>query len=721
MTSEAEFYTTEDEKNRSGVVSKITSSVAQMTLKDSGKSMKVVATFGPVEARVGPRGREQLRRERGGGVKSMKPSRVEHPVYLNIWIYSSDVELDRNVSLRDVMFGAKELTRMSIMTLLKRTVLSTEGSLNYYQVRACFKKDGNEEITSPEMVTFYPLIEDVKSTPASMWVEAPSYMPLSLEHETQKFSVFKDLCGYKLISAFPLPLFPITIHVEHPDIPQLIDSYKYEHVPPYVEIESERIFSGKADIMVNFVSRYGPPEDSLIEFDPKDSLDEIFRKLFAPQKDSKWFTGGEEKDIHQFLEGYTYSDKAFSINANAVKSAVNKAALAKLVYMIRQYYEMEKFTSMHNSRYFTAEWTFRTYAPYVVRAKYSIYSHDLPGGRIYDSYGGIYDSVNRAVKTIIRAVRAHRPAPSRYPDSHIAINRTKVLLNPVDYKSVDPNLKMLRNEVFVIWRPVHITERSMKAYLRKQDRVQGMGRGLEKENDISPTIADILSNFSAPSKVANRSVLHVRRSFHKSSLDNDKYILWSNTDNSKPAFPVEGDTNGGHVAFISIPKIETVERMNTFFENTGFLISGTNYNEELSLRQKMRENTAKEHLDKQASRFHPHLSLDIRFKGAKPSSSSRAKDFVVTDKSRNSDDEAIAPLFKFTLKMSFEEYVERQHNFDRLTSNQKPINLLLGELDSKLMSEENNHDVMKHVFFNDFTSGTADNLTPVEEPLPPLM
>lgn len=721
---------------------------------DAENVRKKIANF-HIEAKPGEKGKERLRRER----REIVPQRTRFRrrgeeeedaprFYISFWVYSDAGKLDVDASRLDVPVTLNELFRHSIKTILTKEVFVTPGAINYYRMYACFKRSpipGQPEVLGPEIKSIRDFgmlppipIEDLHRIPASMWVGIPPEVVLTPEQQL-KVSPFSDLCGYILRSSKPLPFFPVFLLVNKDpgEWYRNFNPYGDGKTAPGVVDEMRKVFSGKETLIINYpapdvealVKRRGERSPSFlagvdstklypkIEFAPKDSLNDIYNMLFHPDRISgskglNWFSRGFEKDVVQLIKQikkYRTYYRGVNVKMEYLWSrAVSRAALGTMVYHMRA-------AEKNGDDKFRSNWFFYAYAPYVVRAGYSIKSTDLPGGNQY-----------RKVAKILRAYIIGdefielEMTRDQIPDADIAIakKRASVLMDPEKAKEF-ADVPMRRGETYTLWRPVRITQESMEEYVAER-RSEGTQRGHSLPvNDTSPSISEILSDFKTPASMQTRRSPFgaVRPGLTK---DFDRYLLWSNTDAANFPLKLEsGDLSDPHrVGFALLRQTNPPIKLSEAYGDIKF--SPTPLPEGVGFVFGTQEDVMERMATTRAT-FLPHIMLHLDFKNEDIiyHNKENVLGSVLTDEWKTLND--MYPEYtEFDKEISFSEYVRLQNEYEKVTKTSMPINLMLSEEEIRNIPKYSNRHAIEN-FMGAVNQGTAQNLKTLTEPLPPLL
>lgn len=361
--------------------------------------------IGP-RVRTGRRGREGRLDPRG---KEREKEKDEPEFFVSIWVYTRGAALDMEASKMNVRFTKDQLSRISVLSLFNAAKLfSTPGTINYFDVHVCFRREreeggeATEIIHSPEEFDFFMKFptEELKRLPATAY--------------TSGISPFTDLCGYILRSKTDkLPWFPITMRYTIWGGETVFDAFPGgPEASEFEAIDYEKggldlilTLTGSKDMLLNgpTVTNLPRPKYSHVLFNPTDTLDSIYKKIFSSEEAEAW--GNFEEMVAFRYKDITHED-------------INRMAIA---YAIRHMRTSERIAT-------TVQWIFTTYAPYVVRAKYS------------ETRSGLEESINS------------RAAGIRVND---------LLENPKDYIG-----NVLVDQPYVLWKPIHITGESMAEYVR---------------------------------------------------------------------------------------------------------------------------------------------------------------------------------------------------------------------------------------------------------------
>jgi len=360
--------------------------------------------------RIGPRVKGD-RRGRGARLdprrKGKEEEKDEPEFFVSIWVYTHQAALDAEASKLTVRFTKDQLNRMSVRSLFDAAKLfSTPGTINHFDVHVCFRRvrdegvEATEIIQSPEEFDFFMKFptKELNRLPATAY--------------TSGVSPFTDLCGYILRSKTDkLAWFPITMRYTIWGGDAVFDAFPGgPDASEFEAIDYEKgglgvvlSLTGSKDMLLNgpTVTNLPRPEYSRILFNPTDTLDTIYKKIFSSEEAEAW---GNFEEMAAFrYENMTHED-------------INRIAIA---YAIRHMRTSERIAT-------NVQWIFTTYAPYVVRTKYSA------------TRSGIAESFRNR---------------NLFEDC--------IFKNPKAY--ID---NVLVDRPYVLWKPVHVTGRSMAEYVR---------------------------------------------------------------------------------------------------------------------------------------------------------------------------------------------------------------------------------------------------------------
>jgi hypothetical protein len=569
---------------------------------------------------IGPRA-ERERRGRGERFdprrKEKEEEKDESEFFVSIWVYTHQAALVTEASKLTVRFTKDQLNRMSVRSLFDAAKLfSTPGTINHFDVHVCFRRvreeggEATEIVQSPEEFDFFMKFptKELNRLPATAY--------------TSGISPFTDLCGYILRSKTDkLTWLPITMRytiwggeTAFDAFPGGPDASEFEAID-YEKGGLELLLSltGSKDMLLNgpTVTNLPRPEYSRVLFKPTDTLDTIYKKIFSSEEAEAW--GNFEE-----MAGFRYY--------NMTHEDINRIAIA---YAIRHMRTSERIAT-------NVQWIFTTYAPYVVRAKYS-------------------------------ATRSGLAESYRTP------REDSILKNPKAHIG-----NVLVDRPYVLWKPVHITGRSMAEYVRNT-------RGSRVSWFESMDLAEMLME-SDPREDSSMMLVE---------LIGDMYMF----DGLVPFGPLQRALWSSDGNYSMFRQTAVPNKMSEF--------SGGVY----------------------ANAMAPSVILNIDYTTSSPSFTE--KHYYVPGET----DPTVGPPINrkrnvrlgHRQEMSFEEYVRLQDEFEALIKDKQiPVSLLFADLDDRVSQDMgknlNDEEQVKQRGFYQAWENRDPYLTyPLETPLSPLL
>jgi hypothetical protein len=409
--------------------------------------------------------------------KKEKEEEDKPVVFLSLWVYTHRGELDDVLSKLNVPYTKDELEEMSIMTFVTKP-FATRETINHFDVHVCFRRirdEGigpTEQVESPKEFDFFPKlpIEELNQTPVTRWVGGP---------------VFTDVCGFILRSKKEeFSWLPITLRYKI-DEKAGVESL-FRPFPSDIPLSDNKqtlvsVLSGEADMLLN--EEVGPLGLTKgwyrrVLFTPLDTLDTIYDKVFSSSgneyQEEAW--GNYEKLIRYLGKMRSHKD----LNRTAITYAIDHMQTSERIAPSRQ-------------------WVFVTYAPYVIRAKYSANGNTFKN--VIFPYG-IRVMGGMDEETFLTN-------PERHTDDGVLVDQS-----------------------YVIWRPVYITDESMAGYIQKtrgsrfkwtetMDLAEMLWDSSPRE-DSSPMLVELIGSMYAFRDLAQGSM---------SSNYAMQYLLWSSDGN----------------------------------------------------------------------------------------------------------------------------------------------------------------------------------------------